>query len=442
MTAERNTDSSRRDFLTKSTMAAVGAGVLGQINMAAGAYAGADETIRVGLVGCGGRGSGAAAQALSTAGPVELVAMGDAFGDQLTRSEQRIKAALGKKADRVKVDESRRFVGFDAYQRVIGSDIDLVILATPPGFRSFHVEAAVKAGKHVFMEKPVATDAPGIRRVLEATALAKKKNLKIGVGLQRHHQAPYIETMKRLKDGAIGDIVAMRCYWNSGGVWDPRRGRDQCKTEMEYQMRNWYYYNWLCGDHIVEQHIHNLDVCNWLKDGFPVKANGMGGRQVRSDKKYGEIFDHHAVQFEYEDGSYAFSQCRHIRGCWNSVSEHAHGSKGTANISGASIVSGDDKWRFRGQSKNPYQQEHDDLFAAIRNDTPYNEGEYGAKSTMTAILGRLATYAGKTITWDQAINSQVSIVSGADLTWDTPPPTTPNAIGEYPIPIPGVSKVV
>ena len=378
---------------------------------------------------------------MSTKGNVKLVAMADAFGDQLENSAKRIQKALGPKGDRVAVDADHRFVGFDAYQKLIASDIDLVILATPPGFRPIHFEAAVKAGKHVFMEKPVATDAPGVRKVLENVKVAKEKNLKVGVGLQRHHQYTYLETMKRLKDGAIGDIVAMRVYWNSGGVWEPRRSREQVKTEMEYQMRNWYYYNWLCGDHICEQHIHNLDVGNWLKDDFPVKANGMGGRQVRTDKRYGEIFDHHAVEFEYADGARMFSQCRHIRNAWRSVSEHAHGSKGMSNIGGAQIASGDDVWRYRGKKNNPYQTEHDDLFAAIRLDQPYNEGFYGAMSTMTSILGRMATYSGKEVTMESALNSKLSVMP-KEFSWTADPQSMPNANGEYPIPVPGVTKVI
>ncbi|MFP6769031.1 MAG: Gfo/Idh/MocA family oxidoreductase, partial [Planctomycetaceae bacterium] len=233
------------------------------------------------------------------------------------------------------------------------------------------------------------------------------------------------------------------CYWNSGGVWDPRRTRSQCKGEMEYQMRNWYYYTWLCGDHIVEQHIHNLDVCNWLMDGYPVVARGMGGRQVRTDKKYGEIFDHFAVQYEYADGTPMFSQCRHIRNCWNSVSEHAHGSKGYANISGASLQSGQSKWRYRGKRNNPYQTEHDHLFAAIRSGKAgsYNEGERGAYSTLTAILGRVAVYGGKPVTWDKVLNSKISLVP-QELAWNDNPPTMPDERGAYPIPVPGVTQVV
>ena len=442
MTKSSNDSTSRRDFMKTSTAAAFGAGVLGNLTINNRAFASGDETIRIGLVGCGGRGSRAAVQALSTKGRVQLVAMADAFGDQLEGSMKRIAAATKSQgADRVKVDPDKRFVGFDAYQQVIDSDVDLVILATPPGFRPIHFEAAVNAGKHVFMEKPVATDAPGVRKVLAAVGEAKKKNLKVGVGLQRHHQAKYIETIKRIQDGAIGDVIALRVYWNSGGVWEPRRSRDQVASEMEYQMRNWYYYNWLCGDHIVEQHIHNLDVGNWIKGAFPVRANGMGGREVRNDKRYGEIFDHHAVEFEYADGTRMFSQCRHIRNCWNSVTEHAHGAKGTANVSGGSYIAGEDKWRFSGDKSDPYQVEHDDLFAAIRNNTEYNEGEYGAMSTMTAILGRMATYSGKPIEMDKALNSKLSIMP-KQFAWDADPQSLPNSEGEYAIPVPGVTRVI
>ncbi len=436
-------DTTRRNFLKTSAAAAAAGSLLNGFAGDARAFSAADDTIKVGLVGCGGRGTGAASQALSTEGPVALVAMGDVFGDQLDASEKRIKGALRDKSDRVQVADDAKFVGFDAYKKVIDSGIDLVILATPPGFRPFHFEYAVNKGVHVFFEKPVATDAAGVRRVLDSVKLAKEKNLKVGVGLQRHHQYTYLETMKRLKDGAIGDIVATRVYWNNRGVWDPRKNRDQVSGEMEYQMRNWYYYNWLCGDHICEQHIHNLDVSNWLKGGHPVKARGTGGRQVRTDKKYGEIFDHHCVQFEYEDGTYMFSECRHQPNVWNSVSEHALGANGFANIGGASITAnGGETWRYKGKKNNPYQTEHDNLFAAVRNDLPYNEGEYGATSTMTAILGRMCTYSGKELTWEQALNSEVQIVESADLTWDSTPPTVPDADGFYPIPHPGLTKVV
>ena len=433
---------SRREFLKTSTVAAASAAALSQLAITSRAYAQNDETIKVGLVGCGGRGSGAAGQALSTEGPVKLVAMADAFEDRLEASLGRITKAMGKRAEeRIDVPKEKRFVGFDAYQKLIESGVDLVILATPPGFRPIHFEAAVNAGKNVFMEKPVASDAAGVRKVLEMAKVAKEKNLKVGVGLQRHHQNTYKETIKRLQDGAIGDIVATRVYWNGGGVWDPRATREQCSGEMEYQMRSWYYYTWLCGDHIVEQHIHNLDVSNWLKGGYPVRAWGMGGREVRIDPKYGEIFDHFAVEYEYEDGSRMFSQCRHIRNCWNSVSEHAHGSKGSVNIGGANITSKDGDWRYRGPKNNPYQTEHDDLFEAIRQNKPYNEAEYGAMSTMTAILGRMATYSGKPIEMSKALASKIELVP-KEFSWEGNPPVMPDKNGVYAVPVPGVTKVL
>jgi myo-inositol 2-dehydrogenase / D-chiro-inositol 1-dehydrogenase len=305
----------------------------------------------------------------------------------------------------------------------------------------------VNAGKHVFMEKPVATDGPGVRKVLAAAAKAKEKNLGVGVGLQRRHQAAYIETIKRLQDGAIGDIHSTRVYWNGSTPWVHSREELAQKygrplTEMEFQLRNWYYFTWICGDHIVEQHIHNMDVINWLKNAYPVKASGLGGCQVRKGPQYGETFDHHAVEFEYADGSRMFSQCRHIPGCWNSVSEHAQGTKGTADISGARInVAGGDNWRYKGPTPDPYQVEHDDLFASIRAGQPLNEGEWGAKSSLTAILGRMATYSGKEVKWDQALESEINLAPDT-FAFDANPKSLPDAQGLYQLAVPGLTKVV
>jgi myo-inositol 2-dehydrogenase / D-chiro-inositol 1-dehydrogenase len=425
----------RRSFLkTTSTLAAVA-------SLSPGVFASNDDTLKLALIGCGGRGSGACDQALSTAGPLKLVAMGDAFKDRLDGSYNELKTHHG---DRVDVAEENKFVGLDAYQHAIAL-ADVVILATPPGFRPSHFEEAVRQGKHIFMEKPVAVDGPGVRKVLAAAEEAKKKNLKVAVGLQRHHQKTYIETIQRLHDGAIGDIVAMRAYWNGNTPWvRPRKELEEklgrVPTEMEYQIHNWYYFVWLCGDHIVEQHIHNLDVINWVKQAHPVRAWGMGGRQVRNGIDNGEIFDHHCVEYEYPDGSRLSSQCRHMEGCWDSVSEHVQGTKGLCDVSGHRIK-GEKAWRFSGdEGKDPYQQEHDDLFAAIRNDTPYSEtADYGANSTMTAVMGRMATYCGKEITWDEVINSQMDTFPKV-LAWDAETPTKPNANGRYPIPVPGKTK--
>lgn len=424
---------SRRNFLQTTSLAASGA-LLGGLSVERVAHAASSDELKIALIGCGGRGSGAAAQALKT-GNVKLVAMADAFKDRLDSAYGHLKKEGG---DKVQVPDSNKFVGFDAYKNAIDL-ADVVVLATPPGFRPMQFEEAVKKGKHVFMEKPVAVDGPGVRKVLAAAEEAKKKNLKVGVGLQRHHQAGYLETIKRLHDGAIGDIVAMRAYWNDGGVWVKPRQPGQ--TEMDYQMRNWYYFVWLCGDHICEQHIHNLDVINWVKNGYPVKCHGMGGRQVRTGKEYGEIFDHHAVEYEYEDGSRLFSQCRHIRGCWSSVSEHVIGTKGNADVSGHRIT-GPNQWRFQRQGgTDPYQQEHVDLFDAIRNDKPFNEAVNGAMSSLTAVMGRLATYSGNIIERDAVLKSEISTMP-KNLGWDAQPPTLPNADGFYPIAVPGATNVV
>ena len=435
--------SSRREFVKGSTTAAVTAALAANIALPRSAYAAGSDEIRVALIGCGGRGTGAAGQALSTNGKVKLVAMADAFKDRMDGAHRALANKFKKDKSRVGVDEDSKYVGFDAYKKILDrSDVDMVILTTPPGFRPMHFEYAVSKGKHVFMEKPVATDATGIRRVLAAAEVAKTKNLKVGVGLQRHHQKSYQETIKRIHDGAIGKVITQRVYWNGGGVWV--RPRTEKQTEMEYQMRNWYYFNWLCGDHITEQHIHNLDIANWVAGSYPVEANGMGGREVRKGKDHGQIFDHHMVEFTYADGSKTISQCRHIRGCWNSVSEAVHGEKGTAVPGrGISMYNGEN-WKADG-GKNPYQVEHDDLFAAIRADKPYNEAEYGAKSTMTSILGRMATYSGKSIKWDAAINSKVQVFPHSPdykWAWDGAPPVVPDSAGNYPVPVPGKSKVV
>ncbi len=424
-------DASRRTFLKTSTLAAAGASLAGTLGIARSAHAAGDDTIRVGLIGCGGRGSGAANQALQTKGAVKLVAVGDAFQKRIDICLNALKAEVS--SDRLDVPAERQFVGFDAYEKVLACDIDLVILATPPGFRPVHFPAAIAAGKHVFMEKPVAVDPTGVRAVLAAVEVAKQKNLAVGVGLQRHHQPPYLETIKRIQDGAIGDIIAARCYWNDGGVWvNPK---EPGETEMHYQMRNWYYFNWLCGDHIVEQHIHNLDVINWVKAAYPVRAEGLGGRQVRIGEEYGEIYDHFAVEFEYADGTRMFSQCRHIPNCWNSVSEYCLGTKGNADISGARIFpAGQDDWRYRGPTPNAYQVEHDDLFASIRAGSPLNEGYNGAMSTMTAILGRLATYSGQMLTMDEALASEISLAPAKyDFNAEPPKPA---------IAVPGQTKVI
>jgi predicted dehydrogenase len=431
----------RREFLKGGTAAVAAAGLVSStpgLSIARSAWAGGSDSVKVGLIGCGGRGKGAAADAMrASTGSVQLIAVADVFEENVNAAVEQLRVDHG---DKVQVRDSNRFVGFDAYQRVIDSDdVDLVILTTPPGFRPLHFEKAVQAGKHVFMEKPVAVDAPGVRRILAANRIAREKELLVQVGLQRRHERAYRETIQRLRDGAIGDINLLRCYWNGGGVWDrPRREGD---TELKYQMRNWYYFNWLCGDHINEQHIHNIDVCNWLMDGYPVTAQGQGGRQVRTGLNFGQIYDHHVVEFTYEDGTKMFSQCRHIRNTWNSVSEHAHVSDGYCNISEAKIVNaGMTAWEYGRGGRGGHQQEHHDLFADLADGRRPNEGDYGALSTLTAIMGRMATYSGKEITWEQALNSELSLADVDAMTsFDDAAPLQPDAEGRYPVPMPGES---
>ncbi len=437
------TQFTRRDFLRTTSSAIVGVSALGALSFSNTAFAAENNTLKLALIGCGGRGTSAVSQALSTDGPVKLVAMADAFDDRVTKNLSELKKQHGEKVD---VPKENQFFGFDGYKQAIAL-ADVVILATPPGFRPSHFAEAVRQGKHVFMEKPVATDAPGVRAVLAAAEEAKKKNLKVCVGLQRRYQRGYIETVKRLHDGAIGDIVAARAYWNGSTPWTHRRAdlektAGRKLTEMEYQMRNWYYFNWICGDHILEQHIHNLDVINWVKGGYPVRAQGQGGCEVRKGVDNGEIFDHHFVEFEYADGMRLSSQCRHIKGCWNNVSEHVVGTKGTANLGNHSIrAKGEAEWAFRANAKDPYQVEHDVLFDAIRNNKPLNDAEIGAKSTMTAIMGRMATYSGQQIEWDEALASKINLMP-EKLAWDALPKSLPDANGLYKLPVPGKTEVI
>lgn len=433
------TDINRRDFLRKTSALAGGLALSRQIS--AGAYAAGNDLIRIGLIGCGGRGTGAAVQALSTEQNVRLVAMADAFRDRLDDSYQNITNALADNeidAGRAAVSEENKFVGFDGYAKLIPL-VDVVLIATPPGFRPQHFEAAVDAGKHVFMEKPVAVDAPGVRRVLKAAEAAKAKKLNVVVGLQRHYQKVYADGwVDMMQNGVIGDITTSYVYWNSGGVWV--RPRKPGQTEMEYQMRNWYYFNWLCGDHITEQHIHNLDVGNWVKQAYPVTAVGFGGRYMRNGKDHGEIYDHHAVEYTYEDGSKMISQCRHWRNCADKVTEVFQGTNGSApergkllTRSGYTILDHDDR-----RDPNPYQVEHDVLFEAVaKGEYKFADAENGAMATMTAILGRMATYSGQEVSWDTAMASEMDL-SPKTYTWDATPPIVPNADGYYPTPEPGV----
>lgn len=434
----------RRKFVKQSSLIAGGlmaVPILGRTNF----FSGAAGEIKVAVVGCGGRGTGAAVQALSSKQNVKIVALADAFNDRLENCYSALNGELAERGlkeseikAKVDVPESRRFVGFDAYQKAM-TFADVVILATPPGFRPMHFEEAVKLGKHVFMEKPVAVDPAGVKKVLDAAAIAKQKKLNVVVGLQRRYQTSYRELFKRKE--LIGDLISGQVWWNNPGVWMKKREPQQ--TEMEYQMRNWYYFNWLCGDHILEQHIHNIDVMNWFKGDFPVRAQGMGGRQVRTGKEYGEIYDHHYVEFMYADGTMMNSQCRHIPGTMTKVDELLVGAKGRI-FCGEAVIrdnKGKELYRFdKKQDNAPFQNEHDELFAAIANgEHKFNNAEYGAKSTLTAVMGRMATYSGQVIDADKTLASGIDIMP-KEYSWTAMPPTVPNADGFYPIAMPGKTK--
>lgn len=435
---------SRRDFVKQGTI--LSGGVLATPLVSnANFFSGASDAIKIAVIGCGGRGTGAALQALQSKQNVKIVALVDAFRDRLDDCYKNLTAKdlsdsgiSGDLIAMVDVPEERKFVGFDGYLKAIPL-ADVVILATPPGLRPIHFEEAIKQGKHVFMEKPVATDTEGVKRVLAVAEEAKRKKLNVVVGLQRHYQNSYRALYKN--KNLIGDITSAQVWWNNDGVWVRERKPDQ--TEMEYQMRNWYYFNWLCGDHINEQHIHNIDVMNWFKGSYPVKAQGMGGREVRNGKDHGEIYDHHFVEFHYADGSIMNSQCRHIPKSMAKVDELIVGTKGKIFCGPANIRDHSGKVLFqfdKNTENNAYQTEHDELFAAIaKGEYKFADAENGARSTMTSILGRMATYSGQMIEWDKALNCGMNLQPSA-YTWDTLPQSLPDANGRYKIAVPGQTK--
>ena len=397
-----------------------------------------DKKLKISVVGCGGRGTGAAVQALRADKNVELVALCDAFEDRLERSLNAIIEELDGEIE-IKLKDKNKFVGFDGYKKAIDL-ADVVILATPPGFRPQHFEYAVNQSKHIFMEKPVATDAAGVRRVLESAKLVKEKKLNVVVGLQRRYQLSYLDILKQVRRGVAGKIISGTVKWNGHGVWV--RKREPQQSELEYQMRNWYYFNWLCGDHIVEQHIHNLDVANWFLDEHPISAQGMGGREVRKGIDHGEIFDHHYVEFKYPSGAVIHSQCRHQPGTLRKVNEVLVGTKGVINLRNGGVVTINDhngNLLHKYDPKNdisPYQIEHNKLFKSIRSGGQIDDTEYGATATMTAIMGRMATYSGKLIEWDSAMNADENLVPD-NLSWESKAPVLPDNQGKYKVPVPG-----
>jgi predicted dehydrogenase len=429
----RDPNPTRRTFVKQTTATALAAAATAQLNLVANAHAAGSDTLRIGLIGCGGRGTGAAEQALNADKNTRLVAMADAFQDRLDESLSHLKGAKSSDvAERVDVPRDRQYVGFDAYKNVI-DQVDVAILTTPPHFRPIHFAYAVEKGVHAFVEKPVATDAPGVRAFLAACEEAKKKKLSVVSGLCWRYHNPRRETMSRALDGSIGDIVAVETTYNSGGVWDPRKSRSEVSSEMEYQMRNWYYYTWLSGDHIVEQAVHALDTMAWaLGDKPPIQCWGSGGRQVRTDPMYGNIYDHFAIVYEYPNNVRGYHQCRHWVNTDHRIKDYVLGSKGFVDVFGSRIT-GEKPYRYRGPNSNMYQAEHDELFASIRSGKAINNGQYAADSTLLAIMGRMACYTGKVITWEMALNSKEDL-SPAQYAWGDAP--------QRPVPRPGVTRFV
>ena len=413
---------SRRDFLKTTAVA-------GTLAAIPNAHAAGSDVLRVGLIGCGDRGTGAAAQALAADSNVQLVAMADAFEDRLQHSLETLQKD-GKVSAKLAVRPEHRFVGFNAYQQLLDSGVDVVLLCTPPHFRPIHLRAAVEAGKHVFAEKPVAVDSPGVHSVLKSCELARSKGLSIVSGLCLRYANGFKETVRRIHDGAIGTVLTLFANDYRSGRW--AKPRQPGWSEMTYQMRNWYNFTWLSGDFNVEQHVHYLDVCAWImKNQYPVKAVGMGGRQVLTGPEYGQIYDHFSVVYEYADGAKLVSNCRQQPLCKDDMSCQVLGTKGRARFAerrrGLRIEAGGNSWTFSGPQNHIFQTEHDELFASIRNGKPINNGEYMAWSTLLAIMARMAAYTGQEVTWEMAVKSQENL-SPSRYDWDAQPPAARIAI--------------
>jgi predicted dehydrogenase len=416
----------RRSFVSTTSVAAISA--------ATHAFAAPKENdIKIALIGCGGRGTGACSQALTAGSTIKLVAVVDPLEGKAQKALDILKQ---KHEDQVKVEPGHAFTGFDDYKKAFELS-DVVLIGTPPGPRPRLFEEAVKAGKHVFMEKPVATDAAGVRRVLAAAEEAKKKKLNVCVGLQRRYSPAYMGMMHRIHSGELGELMNGRVYWN--GTSRPGAPREPGESEMHYQIRNWYFFTWMSGDHILEQHVHNLDVAAWAVQGkMPLRAVGQGGRQVRRARENGTIFDHHTVEFEYDNGFHLLSQCCQIGGkCARTVSEHFRGSKGSMSLENGGRFQFNNE-RVRVDKEDPYQLEHDAFFGNIRTGKVRNDAEYAAYSTLMGVMGRMATYTGQIITWEQALNSKEVLVPER-IDWDTEPPVKPDADGWYPVAIPGTT---
>lgn len=428
----------RREFIKKGSAAIAGGTVFATLPNHLSAYVQGSDQIKVGLVGCGGRGAGAAVQALKASKAVKLVAMGDAFRDMLDKSYTAILDNVD--ADQVDIPETNKFTGFDAYQKVIEAS-DAVILATPPPFRPMHFEAAVKADKHVFMEKPLAVDVPGYHKIMEVSKLADQKKLTVVVGLQYRYKIAYEKLLEQLQGGTAGDINSIAVYYNVGAPIIHARKPGQ--TEMEYQMRNWRYFTWLWGGQLAGQTIHQIDVINWLMEDYPVIAGGIGGRQVFNGPDQGNTYDHHYVEFEYPNGTKMYVQSRNINKCWTRMGFDIHCNAGSADER-SRIFDKNNKviWRHDDrQDPNSFQVEHDVFFNSIQNGHARNDAERGAKSSMTAIMGRMAMHSGQVMNLEEVLKSKKSLLP-EEFTWDAKMPNVPDESGNYPIPMPGISNVM
>lgn len=430
---------SRRTFLKDSTKVLGGAMIGAHLQPHIFESTHRSEPIRIALVGCGDRGAGAVVNALMTKENVMLVAMADIFRDQLDATYANL-MKVDEIQDRIRVPEAHKFAGLDAYEKAIAL-ADAVLLVTPAAFRPEHFEACIKAGKHVFMEKPLASDAPGIRKILETGKLADMKNLKVVVGLQNRYDPGYQDMVRRIQKGAIGRIVSVTDYYLIGPVKEIRRRPGQ--TELEYQLRNWRYFNWLWAGSPAGLQIHNTDVVNWVKNAYPVRAQGMGGRTSLNGPEHGDIFDHFFIEYEYADGTKLNSQIRHVAGTWNKGGANFWGCSGSASFwGGIKNLKGKQTWKNTNKdAESAYQIEHDVFFDAIRNNKRLNDTEWGANSTMTAIMGRMAAHSGKMVEWDEALNSNI-VIAPAHLDWNSAAPVQPDKNGNYPIPTPGVSAII
>jgi len=427
---------SRREFL-KTSAGAVSAAALANVAIERTAHAAGSDILKVGLIGCGGRGSGAGLQALNADNGARLVAMADVFEDRLKGARQRL---AGQKGEQVAVADDQCFAGLDGGLKVIQSGVDVVLIACASRYHPEYLQAAVEAGKHVFVEKPHAIDPPGVRTVMAACELAAKKNLNVVSGLCYRYDPGMRETMKRIFDGAIGEIVAIQeTYMRS-----PYRliEREPGQKELEYQYRNWYHFRWLSGDDVPQSLLHSIDKGAWaLRDEIPEKAFGLGGRSSSVGTVFGDVFDHASIVFEYANGVRMYAHGRAQNGCYNEVSDVFLGTKGRCYLMKKQIE-GQTNWKYEGPKSNMYDVEHQELFASIRAGKPINNGLYMARSTMMAVLGQMAVYSGKQITWEDAMKSQYIAGPGpAQCSWDMDPPVKPDANGIYPVPIPGMMKL-